>query len=67
MSGAEIEVAADAAIIDAYFSGVGTDVFGTINSSGDFVLPALSGGYTNAQVKEAGSRIGTFIDANHCP
>jgi hypothetical protein len=66
LSGTESEVAADAAIIDAYFSGIGTDVFGTIIND-DFVLPASSGGYTKAQVKAAGSSIGTFIDVNHCP
>ena len=67
LSGVESEVAANAAIIDAYYSAIGSDVFGTINSSGDFVLPSIAGGYTKDQVKAAGSAIGAYIDANHCP
>lgn len=65
LSGVESEVAANAAIIDAYFGGIGTNVFATI-VNGDFTLPVSSGGYTKAQVKTAGSAIGTYIDANHC-
>jgi hypothetical protein len=64
LSGAESEVAADAAIIDAYFSGI--NIFNTINSSGDFVLPLEAGGYTKDQAKAAGTRIGEYIKANHC-
>lgn len=64
LSGVESEVASYAAIIDAYFSGINvTNSF--IN--GSFVLPATAGGYTKTQVKEAGSNIGKYIDANHCP
>ncbi|MBC7846236.1 MAG: hypothetical protein H7Y10_07065 [Flavobacterium sp.] len=65
LSGAESEVAADAAVIDAYFGAISTNVFGTI-VNGDFVLPNFSGGYTKDQVKAAGSAIGTYIEANHC-
>lgn len=66
LSQVESEVAADAAIIDAYFGGIG-NVINTIDPvSGDFILPPTSGGYTKANVKEAGSRIGKFIDENHC-
>lgn len=65
LSGVESEVAAEAAIIDAYFGAISTNVLGTI-VGGDFVLPATSGGYTKDQVKAAGSAIGTFIKANHC-
>lgn len=64
LSGAESEVAADVAIIDAYFGSVG-NIFNTI-IEGKFVLPATAGGYSKSQVKEAGSRIGSFIDAKHC-
>lgn len=64
LSGAESEVAPYAAIIDAYFNGINvTNAF--IN--GSFVLPDTAGGYTKDQVKAAGSAIGSFIDANHCP
>lgn len=64
LSGAESEVTTYAAIIDAYFNGINvTNSF--IN--GRFVLPDTAGGYTKDQVKAAGSAIGTFIDANHCP
>lgn len=66
LSGAEIEVAADAAIIDAYFGSIG-NIFNTIPPGGNsFVLPGTSEGYTKLQVKQAGSRIGSFIEANHC-
>ncbi len=64
LSGVESQVAADAAIIDAYFNGI--NIFNTINSSGDFVLPSEAGGYTKDQVKAAGTRIGEYIKANHC-
>lgn len=64
LSGAESEVASYAAIIDAYFNGINvTNSF--IN--GRFVFPDTAGGYTKDQVKSAGSAIGAFIDANHCP
>lgn len=69
LSGAESEVAADAAIIDAYFTGI--NIFSTVVTVSAptyqyFNLPASSGGYTKAQVIAAGSKIGEFIDANHC-
>lgn len=64
LSGAESEVAPYAAIIDAYFYGINvTNAF----VNGSFVLPAEAGGYTKDQVKAAGTAIGSFIDANHCP
>lgn len=63
LSNAEAEVANYAAIIDAYFNGINvTNAF--IN--GSFVLPAEAGGYTKKQVKDAGSAIGSYIDAHHC-
>lgn len=63
LSGVENEVASSAAIIDAYFNNINvTNAF--IN--GSFVLPTEAGGYTKKQVKDAGSAIGSFIDANHC-
>ncbi|MEN9907047.1 MAG: hypothetical protein RLZZ540_188 [Bacteroidota bacterium] len=64
LSGAESEVTTYATIIDAYFNGINA-----INSfiNGRFVLPDTAGGYTKDQVKAAGSAIGSFIDANHCP
>lgn len=71
LSGAESEVAADAAIIEAYFTGL--DIFTTVvTTSGNnpytyFNLPATSNGITKIQVIAAGGNIGTFIDANHCP
>ena len=69
LSGAESEVAADAAIIDAYFNGI--NIFATIVTVNTptyqyFNLPASSGGYTKAQVVAAGAKIGEYIDANHC-
>ncbi|MFN3754230.1 hypothetical protein [Flavobacterium sp.] len=70
LSGVESEVAADAAIIDAYFTGL--NVFSTLvtttgnNAYSYFNLPATSNGVTKAQVIAAGGRIGTYVDANHC-
>lgn len=71
LSGVESEVAADAAIIEAYFTGI--NIFTTlVTTTGKhpytyFNLPATSNGITKSQVIAAGGRIGTFIDANHCP
>lgn len=71
LSGIESEVAADAAIIDAYFTGI--NIFTTlVTTTGNhpytyFNLPATSNGITKSQVIAAGGRIGTFVDANHCP
>jgi len=71
LSGAESEVVADAAIIDAYFTGI--NVFTTVvttttgnNPYSYFNLPAYSGGYTKAQITAAGGRIGDYIDTHHC-
>lgn len=70
LSGVESEVAADAAIIEAYFSGI--NIFSTLvtttgnNSYSYFNLPATSNMITKAQVIAAGGRIGSYIDANHC-
>ena len=78
LSRVESEVAADAAIIDAYFAGsspaeainvINTITQGTFGNNGTFLfflLPEASGGYTKAEVIAAGSRIGLFIEANHC-
>lgn len=63
LSSAEPEVAADATIIDAYFSGMNLN---TKIVNGAFVLPATNNGYTKAQVKAAGSNIGAYIEAHHC-
>lgn len=63
LSNAEAEVAAYATIIDAYFNGINvTNAF----VNGSFILPAEAEGYTKKQVKDAGSAIGTYIDAHHC-
>lgn len=79
LSGAASEVAADAAIINAYFATINlnTTVFPnpyivtvTKNNGSTyqkFVLPSISGGYSKAQVQQAGSNISEFIQANHCP
>jgi hypothetical protein len=107
LSGAEGEAAADAALIDQYFSLVGNSITkncGSFNCSAPSTcygmvtlqdcnaqnrptgnpytyvnLPAsvtynagtveapVSVTITKAQVQAAGSRIGAFIDANHCP
>jgi hypothetical protein len=71
LSGVESEVAADAAIIDAYFTGLDvTTTITTVSGSGGtyqyFNLPATNNGITKAQVITAGSSIGGYIDANHC-
>ncbi|MBF4518980.1 hypothetical protein IRZ71_21700 [Flavobacterium sp. ANB] len=67
LSGIESQVAADAAIIDTYFTGL--NIFSTLvtNPYSYFNLPAVSNGITKNQVIAAGGRIGDFIDANHCP
>jgi hypothetical protein len=67
LSGVESEVASNVAIVEAYFTGI--DVFTTVvdmTTYKYFNLPAMSGGYTKAQVTAAGSAIGTYIDDNHC-
>jgi hypothetical protein len=64
LSDAEADVASYAAIIDAYFTGLNVNNYISANQ---FVgLPASNGGYTKAQVKAAGSAIGTYIQAHHC-
>jgi len=71
LSGIESEVAADAAIIEAYFTGL--NIFTTlVTTTGNnpytyFNLPATSNGIAKSDVIAAGGRIGSFIDANHCP
>jgi hypothetical protein len=70
LSGVENEVALDAELIDAYFTGI--NIFSTLvtttgsNPYSYFNLPAISNGITKAQVIAAGGRIGSYIDANHC-
>ena len=70
LSGVEAEVAADALIIDTYFTGL--DIFSKLvtttgsNPYSYFNLPATSNGVTKAQVSAAGGRIGSYVDANHC-
>jgi hypothetical protein len=78
LSGVESQVAADAAIIDAYFKGM--DIFAKIaqGTQGNktyqfFNLPAsVTDPLTNVitttdMVDAAGIRIATYIEANHCP
>lgn len=62
LSGAEDEVASYAAIIDAYFNGI--NILNTTLPAS--VTDSLGVVYTKAQVKAAGSAIGTYIDAHHC-
>jgi hypothetical protein len=70
LSGVESEVALDAELIDAYFTGI--NIFSTLvtttgnNPYSYFNLPATSNGVTKAQVIAAGGRIGSYVDANHC-
>lgn len=71
LSGVESEVAADAAIIDAYFNGLDVNTIIKTGTSGPntyqyFEFPAISNDVTKAQVIAAGSAIGAYIDANHC-
>lgn len=77
LSGVDSEVAADAAIINAYFQGmdvttkITTVVSGPANNlkyTKVFNLPAtdITGLITKAQVQAAGSRISEYIQANHC-
>lgn len=71
LSGVESEVAADAAIVDAYFSGLKVSSYITTGSDNSgtyqyFSLPASNNNVTKAQAIAAGSNIGTYIDANHC-
>ena len=71
LSGVESEVAADAAIIDAYFTGLNVSSLIKTGTSGPnsfqyFDLPATNNNVTKAQAIAAGSAIGTYIDANHC-
>jgi hypothetical protein len=70
LSGAESACAADAAIVDAYFTGINV-CEAVVTTTGHnpysyFNLPLESNGVTKAQVIAAGGRIGSFIDANHC-
>jgi hypothetical protein len=70
LSGVESAVAADALLIETYFTGL--NIFSTVvTTTGNnpytyFNLPPVSNLVTKAQVAAAGGRIGTFIDANHC-
>jgi hypothetical protein len=71
LSGAESEVAADAAIVDGYFSGLNVSTFIKTGTSGPntfqyFDLPATNNNVTKAQAIAAGSKIGAYIDVNHC-
>lgn len=71
LSGVESEVAAHAAIIDTYFTGLDVNTaiatgYNGPNSFQYFNLPATSNGITKAQVIAAGSAISAYIDANHC-
>lgn len=71
LSGAETEVADDANLINTYFTGLDLSTLIATGTLGNqtyqyFNLPAESNGVTKAQVQAAGSRIGAYIDANHC-
>jgi hypothetical protein len=70
LSGVEAACAADASIIDTYFTGINV-CEAVVTTTGNnpysyFNLPLVSNGVTKAQVIAAGGRIGSFIDANHC-
>lgn len=65
LSGVESEVQAQVDIIDAYFTAVG-NVYDYLVDNSYFAFPNSAGGYTSAQVANAGSAIGTYIDAHHC-
>jgi hypothetical protein len=72
LSGIESAVEADAAIIDAYFAGIGNIFTKLTTTTGTspysyFDLPSKSGNYTKTQVIDAGSSIGEYIDSTHCP
>lgn len=70
LSGIVPDVATDAAIIDAYFTGL--NVMQTkITTTGPnpysyFNLPNTSNYITKAQAIAAGNNIGTYIDTHHC-
>lgn len=72
LSSVESNVAADAAIIDSYFAGldVATKIKTGTNNNGTeykyFDLPTSNNAVTKEQAIAAGSRIGSYIDANHC-
>lgn len=77
LSGVQSHVAADAAIINAYFSGinVNTSIITVINGKKSYLIFSLPATVTSgdstytitkAQVQAAGSRISEFIQANHC-
>ncbi len=68
LSGIESAVQANADIIEAYFTAAG-DIHNyliTVNGHTYFNIPTPLGGYTAAQVANAGGAIGSYIDANHC-
>lgn len=70
LSGVDSHIAADAAIVDAYFNGLSvfstlvTETQGTTYSY--FNLPAVNNGVSKAQLKEAAGRLGQFVEENHC-
>ncbi|RYZ51088.1 MAG: hypothetical protein EOO14_18450 [Chitinophagaceae bacterium] len=71
LSGIESAVAADAAVIDAYFTGINLANQIATGTQGNstyqyFSLPATSNTITKAQVQAAGANISSFIQANHC-
>ena len=71
LSGVGAQVAADAAIIDAYFTGLNvSSTITLITRNGQtyyyFNLPATNNLVLLSNVVAAGSRINDFIDANHC-
>lgn len=74
LSGAENEVAADAKIIDDYFTGldVASKITTGTNTNGPayqyFNLPAtnISNSVSKQDAIDAGTRIAAYIDANHC-
>lgn len=70
LSGIDADVAADAAIIDAYFTGVNL-MQSKVTTTGAnpytyFNLPAISNTITKAQAIAAGNNIGSYIETHHC-
>lgn len=71
LSGADANVAADALIIDTYFTGLNLTTLIVTEEQGNgnatfqyFNLPATNNGITKAQVVAAGSAIGAYNDAD---
>ena len=65
LSGAESGIASDAALIDAYFSGI--NVVSAYNSTTkEWTFPTMNNDILEVDASLAAGRIGAFVDANHC-